>query len=470
MDISELNLTGKKTDSNKDTRAISPVIGVILMVAITVVLAGFIGTFVLSSGSSLNDGQSTAQFSVDNNENQIVITHQQGDTVDLDKVSIQLSGETVSVNQDYNSLSSDPAIASVSATDTTMSAGDKIQITLSDSNYATDVTLIEQSDESSTIILSDTDKTACSGTTKADIVVGKSGCHDYDTINAGLSATSENDVVYTKAGTYKEEVRIGTPGVHLTTDTATLDGSNNAAGTNLVTLDNVDRGALSGFTLVNSQDDGVNVFESTNTRVQDLTIQDSTDEGLQITRGNSNTIKNVQVQNSNGDGVKLSTNTDNVQITGLSIDGSAGNGLQINSNSDNLRASQVTVKNTGSNGLFINAPSATLSEITIRQAGDRGAFLGGNIGTVNFKQLHISQSTDEGVYASTSANVSDVSIENSAFNGNGVAINNNAAGTLTATSNWWGAPDGPSGAGSGSGDSVSSGVTYSPFLSSDPSA
>ncbi len=37
-----------------DERAVSPVIGVILMVAITVILAAVIGTFVLGLGDSLN--------------------------------------------------------------------------------------------------------------------------------------------------------------------------------------------------------------------------------------------------------------------------------------------------------------------------------------------------------------------------------------------------------------------------------
>ncbi len=39
-----------------DDRAVSPVIGVILMVAITVILAAVIGTFVLGLGDSLDSG------------------------------------------------------------------------------------------------------------------------------------------------------------------------------------------------------------------------------------------------------------------------------------------------------------------------------------------------------------------------------------------------------------------------------
>ena len=43
-----------------------------------------------------------------------------------------------------------------------------------------------------------------------------------------------------------------------------------------------------------------------------------------------------------------------------------------------------------------------------------------------------------------------------------------SSATITATENWWGSPSGPSGAGAGSGDSVSAGVDYSDPLSMPP--
>ncbi|WP_434521740.1 type IV pilin [Halorubrum sp. AS12] len=51
--------------SNSDDRAVSPVIGVILMVAITVILAAVIGTFVLGLGDQLGDTAPQASFSVE---------------------------------------------------------------------------------------------------------------------------------------------------------------------------------------------------------------------------------------------------------------------------------------------------------------------------------------------------------------------------------------------------------------------
>ncbi|MFW5905860.1 MAG: type IV pilin [archaeon] len=54
------------TKSDSDDRAVSPVIGVILMVAITVILAAVIGTFVLGLGDQLGDSAPQASFSTDN--------------------------------------------------------------------------------------------------------------------------------------------------------------------------------------------------------------------------------------------------------------------------------------------------------------------------------------------------------------------------------------------------------------------
>jgi flagellin-like protein len=49
---------------NKDERGVSPVIGVILMVAITVILAAVIGTFVLGLGDQIG-GSATAGVTID---------------------------------------------------------------------------------------------------------------------------------------------------------------------------------------------------------------------------------------------------------------------------------------------------------------------------------------------------------------------------------------------------------------------
>jgi len=78
---------------NTDDRAVSPVIGVILMVAITVILAAVIGTFVLGLGDSLGDNQPTAQLSVDVDSDAVTIEHNGGDRIEAGDLSVRVSTE-----------------------------------------------------------------------------------------------------------------------------------------------------------------------------------------------------------------------------------------------------------------------------------------------------------------------------------------------------------------------------------------
>ena len=77
-----------------DDRAVSPVIGVILMVAITVILAAVIGTFVLGLGDSLGDNQPTAQLSVDldQDEPDLTIEHNGGDSISSESLRVVVTG------------------------------------------------------------------------------------------------------------------------------------------------------------------------------------------------------------------------------------------------------------------------------------------------------------------------------------------------------------------------------------------
>jgi flagellin-like protein len=78
-----------------DDEAVSPVIGVILMVAITVILAAVIGTFVLGLGDQLQDTSPTMSLSFDEaagNDEQIKVTHDGGDSLNPDRISLTSEG------------------------------------------------------------------------------------------------------------------------------------------------------------------------------------------------------------------------------------------------------------------------------------------------------------------------------------------------------------------------------------------
>ena len=76
---------------DSDDRGVSPVIGVILMVAITVILAAVIGAFVLELGSSVATEQPQASFDFEFNGSNVTFTHQGGSEIDNSSISVVLN-------------------------------------------------------------------------------------------------------------------------------------------------------------------------------------------------------------------------------------------------------------------------------------------------------------------------------------------------------------------------------------------
>ncbi|MDQ2053187.1 type IV pilin N-terminal domain-containing protein [Halobellus sp. H-GB7] len=73
-----------------DDDAVSPVIGVILMVAITVILAAVIGSFVLNLGQGVQQTAPQASFGFDYNTSangNVTITHETGDSIDAARLN-----------------------------------------------------------------------------------------------------------------------------------------------------------------------------------------------------------------------------------------------------------------------------------------------------------------------------------------------------------------------------------------------
>jgi len=89
-----------------DDEAVSPVIGVILMVAITVILAAVIGTFVLGLGDQVQDTAPQASFNFDfetnsGDDDQVTITHDGGDSIDGALMNTTIDGAEASSSGDY---------------------------------------------------------------------------------------------------------------------------------------------------------------------------------------------------------------------------------------------------------------------------------------------------------------------------------------------------------------------------------
>ena len=130
----------------QDDRAVSPVIGVILMVAITVILAAVIGTFVLGMSDQVGSDTPRASFdmSVGNSGSTVTITHETGDTIDGANVVIT---STQAFDQATGSGSTWEAIDGGS--DVEISAGSSISISHSTGDFTGDtVRVVYQSPES----------------------------------------------------------------------------------------------------------------------------------------------------------------------------------------------------------------------------------------------------------------------------------------------------------------------------------
>ena len=86
----------KARNFHADEKAVSPVIGVILMVAITVILAAVIGTFVLGLGDQVSSTapQATFDFNFEDPDT-LVITHEGGDRLTNTSLSIVVGSNTV---------------------------------------------------------------------------------------------------------------------------------------------------------------------------------------------------------------------------------------------------------------------------------------------------------------------------------------------------------------------------------------
>ncbi|WP_138006546.1 type IV pilin [Halalkalirubrum salinum] len=134
-----------------EDRAVSPVIGVILMVAITVILAAVIGTFVIGLGDDIGDSTPNAQLTITENasstssEVQFDLKHDGGDNIDTSELTILINGTAVDADEPFNRE--------------TISAGETTTYNTSDTSEdpgdGSEVELQIRHDPSNSIILTD---------------------------------------------------------------------------------------------------------------------------------------------------------------------------------------------------------------------------------------------------------------------------------------------------------------------------
>ncbi|MGM0398027.1 MAG: type IV pilin [Halobacteriota archaeon] len=108
-----------------ENRAVSPVIGVVLMLTATVIIGGVVASFVTGMGTGLNSApQATIDFDYDEDTN-MTITHEGGESIATDQLLVKVNG----TEKDFNGADGD-----------SLSTGD--EITVDDVNNNSTVRLV----------------------------------------------------------------------------------------------------------------------------------------------------------------------------------------------------------------------------------------------------------------------------------------------------------------------------------------
>lgn len=118
-------------DRLTNDRAVSPVVGVALMVAVVVMLAAVVAAAVTGMGSSLEQApQATIGFDYDQSDSSLALQHEGGDTLDNSSLVVKVN--------DPNDFGDSPY---EDAFDSDISTGDEVELDVGTGNFTGDETV-----------------------------------------------------------------------------------------------------------------------------------------------------------------------------------------------------------------------------------------------------------------------------------------------------------------------------------------
>ncbi|MBV0900952.1 type IV pilin [Haloarcula salina] len=120
-----------------DDDAVSPVIGVILMVAITVILAAVIATFVLGLGDQVSNTAPQASFSTeyDSGANDVDVTHDGGDSIKASNLYFRGTGFGSDSSDDIDGNNQNWPDSATSGSNSKVVAGDRVVVSVTGGSY-----------------------------------------------------------------------------------------------------------------------------------------------------------------------------------------------------------------------------------------------------------------------------------------------------------------------------------------------
>jgi len=206
-----------------------------------------------------------------------------------------------------------------------------------------------------------------------------------------------------------------------------------------------------------------------------LTLGGTTFSGNTAIGGNGGAVYHNSSQAANISNSTFTNNTVLPSGDGGAVYDNSNNGMTLTNTSfsGNSAVDGGAVFDNSSGALIING--GTFSGNTA-PGGDGGAVYDNSSGGVQINNVAFTNNSSTGGDGGAIFDNTDVGgpVSNNCFVGNSATVGGglfrSSTPALNAINNWWGAASGPSGAGPGTGDAVSTNVTFSPFLTSPPAA
>lgn len=161
-----------------------------------------------------------------------------------------------------------------------------------------------------------------------------------------------------------------------------------------------------------------------------------------------------------------------LQITNSQLNSNAASGIYVttyeaSAGISNLDIDTVQSNSNGLYGVYLNGSSAAIADGTIANSeasgNDIGIRLRNDVNSIAISDSDVLNNTTTGIVLLGGAADGGNDAECNTISGNAAGVDNQDASTFDASANFWGSASGPSGEGPGSGDSVSTNVTYSPW-------
>ena len=251
-------------------------------------------------------------------------------------------------------------------------------------------------------------------------------------------------------------------------------------------------------TISDVSDEGIEgAFAIENAIVTDNTVSDVGSNGIYMVVDNTETVTGNEITSTGGDGIWLDGYTETVEVADNEIEDAGYLGLD--ATGGDVTVTNNDINETASGGIVLDASfNATVQRNTVTNAGGEGIgisafddvtiednfldniqndntyFYSGGIvvettdpltGEVTENQVqNVSNAAGVRVDDFDDGDVSGLSVTANNIVDNDDGLEADTVDELDATENWWGNDSGPSGDGSGTGDSVSGNVDFEPWL------